>query len=119
MEVAASVHSVGLGDRILTNRLQYQTVCLRGPVPAVEQSLELRIKLELDVLVTVRFFLHVVDYPGHGDAFLDYREPLGMIDVLPQSLIASRGDETFGGRSLRSRHTGRRPSPCRSAMPRG
>jgi hypothetical protein len=56
MEVAPCLHSIGLGDRILTNRLQYQTACLRGPVPVVEQALELRIKLELDVLVTVRLF---------------------------------------------------------------
>jgi len=31
----------------------------------------------------------VVDYPGHGDAFLDSGEPLRMIDVLLPSLIAS------------------------------
>ena len=60
-----------------------------GPVPVVEEVLELQMKLELDVLVIVRFFLYVVDYPGHGDAFLDSGEPLRMIDVLLPSHIAS------------------------------
>src|SRR2546426_11519190 len=32
MEVTARLHSIRLADRILTNRLQDQTACLRGPV---------------------------------------------------------------------------------------
>ena len=67
MKVTARLQSIRLADRILTNRLQYQTACLRGLVSVVEQA-ELRIKLELDVLITVRFLLH----------------------VFPQSLVASR-----------------------------
>src|SRR2546425_11936996 len=117
MEVTASLHSIGLADRILTNRLQYQTACLRGPVPVVEQALELRIKLELDVLVTVHFLLHVVDCSGHGDAFLDYGEPLRMIDMLPQRVVATRRDELFCyGGQRRVYCGGMGGSPCPSAL---
>src|ERR1700687_2445758 len=99
MEISARGLSISRCYRTLADGLYDQTSGLNLCVLIVQKAREVRVELQLYVVIPVSFPLNVMDGSGYSDTPLNHFEPLGVVNMLPKRCIATVGSKVLG-RSL-------------------
>src|SRR5947209_4625835 len=101
MERRASRLRIGLRDRVVADKLEYEVAALVRPVAVIDQTGKLRIDLQPAVRIAVSFVPHAVwlvvrlrgsrvhDGARHREAVLPHEQARRVVDVLPQTVAAT------------------------------